>query len=74
MLDKHLVHCVGGCSRGKHRDLSGLKPSEVTCDHCGSNKIAIWHEGRCLYAYSGKVEYPFGNKQKVGDPVKGPVK
>ena len=67
MIDRHLIHCVGGCKRGRYRDLQ--VDSKFICDNCGSNKIAVWQGGNCLYAYSGKVEYPFGSKMKVGDPV-----
>lgn len=71
LTDNFMVHCVGGCSRGQWRDLRGLKPSQVTCGVCGSNKIAIWHEKACVYAESGQVDYPMfdiphGTKVKGG--------
>lgn len=68
-----MVHCVGGCSRGHWQDLTGIRPSQVKCTHCGSQRIAIWKDGFCRYAYSGRVEYPMGSETPFGTKVSGPV-
>lgn len=71
MLDDFLVHDVGGCSRSHWRNLRGIKPGDVSCNNCGSKKIAIWHQKQCVYAYSGKIEYPLYGTA-FGEKVRGP--
>lgn len=66
-----MVHCVGGCSRGEWRNLTGIKPSEVTCNRCGSARVAVWIAKVCVYSYRGYVEYPMMSGSLHGARVPG---
>lgn len=66
-----MVHCVGGCYRGRFRNLDPYQLEAARCDHCGSDRLAIWQNRKCIYAYSGKVDYPMGDT-KFGTQVPGP--
>lgn len=70
IINPFTAHCID-CGRMRERDLTGIRPSEVTCTNCGSKRVAIWRMGECLYSYSGHIEYPIG-KQPFGTKVKGP--
>lgn len=68
-----MVHCVGGCSGGEWKNLRGTRPSQVLCGLCYSDRIAIWHNRQCVYAYNGRVDYPMGDTP-YGTEVKGGMK